>query len=355
MTTASRTDGGDGPILQVQDLAVHFPIRKGPLRRPVGQVKAVDGVTLELRRGETLGLVGESGCGKSTLARAILRLVEPTGGRVLYAGRDVLRMRRRELVAVRRRLQMVFQDPYASLNPRRTVGDIVAEPLRVHHVPGPHRRRVQELLELVGLDPDHAGRHPHAFSGGQRQRIAIARALAVTPDVVVFDEPVSTLDVSVQAQIVNLLQDLQRELGLSYLFIAHDLAVVKQISHRVAVMYLGRLVETGSRHEVFTRPAHPYTAALLSAVPLPDPDLERRREQVILPGEVPSPSAPPSGCTFHTRCPRARPECCRDVPRLETFATGGHRASCFFPVRPGQALAGVASRAGPGEHASAAG
>jgi len=340
------------PLLEVRGLKMHFPIRAGVLRRTVGHVRAVDGVDLTVREGETLGLVGESGSGKSTLARCVLRLLEPTEGEVLFEGKDVLKMGRREMLRARRQMQIVFQDPYASLNPRMSVGSIVAEPLKTHGIgdASERKRRVQELLETVGLNPEHYNRYPHEFSGGQRQRIGVARAIALNPKLVVCDEPVSALDVSIQAQVVNLLQDLQRELGLTYVFIAHDLSVVKHISDRVAVMYLGRIAELSDRGRLYERPRHPYTNALLSAIPIPDPEKERRRRRIVLQGDVPSPANPPSGCTFHTRCPRAQAYCREHVPPLmeqekeeglapeggDGVAAGVHLASCFFPVEEGQ-------------------
>jgi len=330
------TSGGN--LLEVRNLKMHFPIRAGVLKRTVGHVKAVDGVDLAVRPGETLGLVGESGCGKSTLARCILRLLEPTGGEVIFEGRNILELSRKEMLRVRRDMQIIFQDPYASLNPRMTVGNIIAEPLKTHRVEGDIKRQVQELLEIVGLSPEHYNRYPHEFSGGQRQRIGVARALALKPKLVICDEPVSALDVSIQAQIVNLLQDLQREFGLTYIFIAHDLSVVKHISDRVAVMYLGRVVEIADRKTLYERPRHPYTTALLSAIPIPDPEKERERQRIVLEGDVPSPANPPPGCTFHTRCPRAQPYCSEHVPTLETQVENGHRTACFFPVMEGQPI-----------------
>ncbi|WFE24590.1 ATP-binding cassette domain-containing protein [Solwaraspora sp. WMMD937] len=315
-------------------MRVHFPVAAGGVRRrPDAVVRAVDGVSFTVAAGETLGLVGESGCGKSTTGLGLLRLVEPTGGRVSVRGTEVTALRRRELRAMRRQLTMIFQDPYASLDPRMTIGSVVAEPLAVH---GLHRgsrarrHRVGELLELVGLDPDHAHRHPHEFSGGQRQRVGIARALACEPELIVADEPIAALDVSIQAQIINLLEDLRDELGLSYLFIAHDLAAVGHLSDRIAVMYLGRIVEVADRATLFARPAHPYTRALLSAVPLPDPVAERARERIILRGSVPSPADPPSGCNFRTRCPAAFDRCAVDDPVL-TLRGDGHLAACHLP------------------------
>ncbi|MDG4770252.1 oligopeptide/dipeptide ABC transporter ATP-binding protein [Solwaraspora sp. WMMD792] len=321
------------PLLSVTDLRVHFPVAGGGLRRRQhAVVRAVDGVSFTVAAGETLGLVGESGCGKSTTGLGLLRLVEPTGGRVSVRGTEVTALRRRDLRAMRRHLTMIFQDPYASLDPRMTIGSVVAEPLAVH---GLHRgsrarrHRVGELLELVGLDPDHAHRHPHEFSGGQRQRVGIARALACEPELIVADEPIAALDVSIQAQIINLLEDLRDELGLAYLFIAHDLAAVGHLSDRIAVMYLGRIVEVADRATLFARPAHPYTRALLSAVPLPDPVAERARERIILRGSVPSPADPPSGCNFRTRCPAAFDRCAVDDPVL-TARGDGHLAACHL-------------------------
>ncbi|NEE03682.1 ABC transporter ATP-binding protein [Phytoactinopolyspora halotolerans] len=312
---------GEPPLVRATALKVHFPIRSGtPLRGTAGHVRAVDGVDLEVRRGETLGLVGESGCGKSTLGSALLRLVEPTGGTVEFDGADVTSMAKSQLRALRRRMAMIFQDPYASLDPRRTVGDSIAEPLSIHGLyrgRGRRRGRVGELMELVGLSPDHANRYPHEFSGGQRQRVGIARALAGEPDFIVCDEPIASLDVSVQAQVVNLLMRLQRELGLTYLFVSHDLAAVRQVADRVAVMYLGRVVELGPAETVAGSPQHPYTEALVSAVPVPDPQRERERERIVLRGDVPSPAAPPSGCRFRTRCPKVFEPCPDHDPVLQ--------------------------------------
>ena len=325
------------PLLEVQDLRMYFPITRGVLlSRHVGDVKAVDGVSLSIKKGETVGLVGESGCGKSTVGRTILRLYEPTGGRIVVDGRDITHAGGKELRTARRQMQMIFQDPYASLNPRMTAAGIVSEPLEIHGVgePRDRRDRVRELLAIVGLDPDYGDRFPHEFSGGQRQRIGVARALALHPDLIVADEPISALDVSIQAQIINLLEKLQDELGLTYLFIAHDLSVVRHISDRIAVMYLGRLVEVTTARALYERPLHPYTVALLSAVPIPDPVVENRRQRIILTGDVPSPSDPPPGCHFHTRCwLRARlgnPErCVAEAPALRAMATG-HEVACHF-------------------------
>ncbi|MFF3838124.1 ABC transporter ATP-binding protein [Streptomyces sp. NPDC001930] len=317
------------PLLRVRDLTVTFPGR----RRGSAPIRAVDGIGFDLAAGETLGLVGESGCGKSTTGRTIVRLLEPTAGSVSYEGRDISHLSQRALKPLRRDLQMVFQDPHSSLNPRQTVARIIADPLLVQGgTAADARKRAVELMELVGLIPEHIDRHPHEFSGGQAQRIGIARALATGPRLVVADEPVSALDVSVQAQIVNLMERLQRELGLAYLFIAHDLSVVKRVCDRVAVMYLGRIVEIGAKERVYAAPAHPYTRALLSAVPLPDPAAERSRERITLLGDPPSPAAPPPGCTFHPRCPKAREICRTEAPPLRTLVPGEAReVACHFP------------------------
>ncbi|PKW26088.1 ABC transporter ATP-binding protein [Phycicoccus duodecadis] len=322
-------------VLSAQNLVKHYPIRKGVLKRTVGQVKAVDGVTFDLHKGETLGIVGESGCGKSTLGRLLMRLEDPTSGSVAFQGEDWSGASGREMRRLRRNIQIVFQDPYTSLNPRMTVGDIVGEPFEIHPdvVPkGGRRKRVQELLDLVGLNPEHINRYPHQFSGGQRQRIGIARGIALNPSVLICDEPVSALDVSVQAQVVNLMEKLQDELGLAYVFIAHDLSVVRHISDRVGVMYLGRMAELGEEDEVYSRPTHPYTQALLSAVPVPDPTLRGKREQIVLVGDVPSPANPPSGCRFHTRCWKAQDRCTTEEPQLvlRPDGHGEHLSACHF-------------------------
>ena len=330
MTEAAA--GGDGagpPVLEVIDLKKHFPVRKGLLSRTTGKVHAVDGVSFRIGEGETLGLVGESGCGKSTVGRTVLRLLDPTAGRILLNGRDVTDLGKTGMRAVRREMQIIFQDPYSSLNPRMSAGDIVGELLRVHDMgdAAERRERVADLFQRVGLSRGQMDSFPHEFSGGQRQRIGIARALALNPKVIIGDEPVSALDVSIQAQVINLLMDLQQEFNLSYLFVAHDLAVVEHISHRIAVMYLGRIVEHTDKRTLFTDPRHPYTEALLSAVPIPDPRLKRRK--LVLEGDVPSPINPPSGCHFHTRCPYAEERCRIESPTLREIKPG-HQVACHL-------------------------
>ncbi|MFT4702943.1 MAG: oligopeptide transport system ATP-binding protein [Bradymonadia bacterium] len=320
------------PILSMRDVKMHFPIREGILGRVAGHVKAVDGVSLDVMPGETLGLVGESGCGKSTLGRAILQLYKPTAGQVVYReegegveeGVDLCTLKRSDMRPYRRKLQMVFQDPFASLNPRMTVGDIIAEPIRVHKLADGEaaQRRVRELMEMCGLNSRFLKRYPHEFSGGQRQRVGIARALAAEPRLIVCDEPISALDVSIQAQIMNLLEELQAELGLTYVFIAHDLAAVRHISDRIAVMYLGRIVELSTAKDLYANPQHPYTQALISAVPIPDPEIEATRERIVLTGDVPSPRNPPSGCRFRTRCPYAYERCAAEVPARTDLPSG---------------------------------
>ncbi|MFF1649769.1 ABC transporter ATP-binding protein [Streptomyces sp. NPDC058240] len=338
---AGSAAAGGEPILEVRDLVKYYPLTQGILiKKQIGAVKAVDGVSFDLAAGETLGIVGESGCGKSTVARMLVHLEQPTAGSIKYKGEDITKLSGRALKAVRRNIQMVFQDPYTSLNPRMTVGDIIGEPYEIHPEVAPkgeRRRKVQDLLDVVGLNPEYINRYPHQFSGGQRQRIGIARGLALNPEIIVADEPVSALDVSVQAQVVNLLDRLQAEFGLSYVFIAHDLSIVRHISDRVGVMYLGRIVEIGSDEQIYDHPTHPYTQALLSAVPVPDPTAREHRERIILHGDVPSPANPPSGCRFRTRCWKAQERCELEVPLLAvpavfrlTESPAGHDSACHF-------------------------
>jgi oligopeptide transport system ATP-binding protein len=322
-------------VLEVRDLVKHFPLTTGIVfKHQVGAVKAVDGVSLDLMQGETLGVVGESGCGKSTLARLLMALERPTSGSVRFKGEDIFKLRGKALKAMRRNIQIVFQDPYSSLNPRMTVGDIIGEPFEIHPEVAPkgsRRRKVEELLDVVGLSPEHINRYPHQFSGGQRQRIGIARGLALRPDIIICDEPVSALDVSVQAQVINLLENLQNEFGLSYVFIAHDLSVVRHISDRVAVMYLGKVVEIGNEDQIYATPTMPYTQALLSAVPVPDPSLRGTRQQIVLEGDVPSPANPPSGCRFRTRCWKAQEICAQEEPALIIRdGSPDHPSACHF-------------------------
>ncbi|MFF1478843.1 ABC transporter ATP-binding protein [Streptomyces sp. NPDC058301] len=335
-----KVDRGE-PILQVRNLVKHFPLTQGILfKKQIGAVKAVDGVSFDLYQGETLGIVGESGCGKSTVAKLLMTLERATAGEVFYKGQDITKLSGRALKAVRRNIQMVFQDPYTSLNPRMTVGDIIGEPFEIHPEVAPkgdRRRRVQELLDVVGLNPEYINRYPHQFSGGQRQRIGIARGLALNPEIIICDEPVSALDVSVQAQVINLMAKLQDEFNLSYLFIAHDLSIVRHISDRVGVMYLGKLAEIGSDEEIYEHPTHPYTQALLSAVPVPDPDAREHRERIILTGDVPSPANPPSGCRFRTRCWKAEERCATEEPLLAVpvrfqgqDGPVAHESACHF-------------------------
>jgi oligopeptide transport system ATP-binding protein len=321
-------------ILTVDNLVKHYPVTRGVVfKRTIGHVRAVDGVSLELKAGETLGVVGESGCGKSTLARVLMNLERPTAGSVTYRGKDIFSLHGADLRRMRRQIQLVMQDPYTSLNPRMTVGDLIGEPFEIHTEVAPkgdRRRKVQELLEVVGLNPEHINRYPHQFSGGQRQRIGIARALALRPEIIVCDEPVSALDVSIQAQVMNLLDRLQNEFGLAYIFIAHDLSVVRHLSDRVAVMYLGKIMETGSEDQIYERPTHPYTQALLSAVPVPDPTVRQTKQIIRLTGDVPSPANPPSGCRFRTRCWKAQEICANEVPPLVERPGTDHPSACHF-------------------------
>jgi oligopeptide/dipeptide ABC transporter ATP-binding protein len=328
------TNADDDVLLRADHVKKYFPIRDGiVIQREIGRVHAVDDVSLEVRAGETLGLVGESGCGKSTLGRCIIRLHDLTGGSVVFEGRDISRLSRRALRPVRREMQMVFQDPYASLNPRKRVGTILADPLHIHNQGNRKqiKKRVQELLELVGLSPEHLNRYPHEFSGGQRQRIGVARALALHPRLIIADEPVSALDVSIRAQVINLLDDLQEELNLTYIFIAHDLGVVRHVSDRIAVMYLGKIVELGPADAVFSNPIHPYTLSLLAALPIPDPKVNAAREPLVLEGDLPSPANPPAACRFHTRCPYATEICSEVEPELVNYG-GDHWAACHHPL-----------------------
>ncbi len=339
MTVLDQTaESGEVPLLEIRHIKKYFPIRSGVLQREMARVHAVDDVSFAVREGETLGLVGESGCGKSTLGRTIVRLLEPTDGQIIFQGRQIGHLGTRQLRPLRREMQMVFQDPYASLNPRKRVGTIVSDPMRIHNLGSraEQKRRVGEILETVGLSPEHYNRFPHEFSGGQRQRIGIARALALRPKLIVADEPVSALDVSIQSQMLNLLDDLQNELRLTFLFIAHDLGVVRHVSDRIAVMYLGKLVELSPADELYTRPIMPYTEALLSAVPIPDPDLAAKRERIVLEGDVPSPINPPSGCRFHPRCRYATDVCQQLEPPLVDYGNG-HFAACHHPLNVDQA------------------
>ncbi len=354
MTVLEEAAGsGETPLLEVRHVKKYFPIRRGVLQREVARVHAVDDVSFAVREGETLGLVGESGCGKSTLGRTIVRLLEPTDGEIIFQGTPIQKLGTRKLRPLRREMQMVFQDPYASLNPRKRVGTIVSDPMRIHNLGSraEQKRRVGEILETVGLSPEHYNRFPHEFSGGQRQRIGIARALALRPKLIIADEPVSALDVSIQSQMLNLLEDLQNDFNLTYIFIAHDLGVVRHVSDRIAVMYLGKIVELSPAEELYTRPIMPYTEALLSAVPIPDPDLAEKRERIVLEGDVPSPINPPSGCRFHPRC-RYATDICREVePPLVDYGNA-HLAACHHPLNVDEATlqrVGVAEQHTPAE------
>jgi peptide/nickel transport system ATP-binding protein/oligopeptide transport system ATP-binding protein len=329
-------DGGGEHLVEVRDLVMHFPLTEGVLfRRQVGAVQAVDGVSFDVRRGETLGLVGESGCGKSTTARLMLRLLKPTSGSIRFEGREIADLDRAGLTPLRREMQMIFQDPYTSLNPRRTVGTIIGEPFAIHDMhsgEGERKKAIQDLMDIVGLNPEHYNRYPHEFSGGQRQRIGVARALALKPKMIVADEPVSALDVSIQAQIINLLRDLQRDFGITLVFIAHDLSVVRHVCDRIAVMYLGKIVEMAEADALFEHPRHPYTGALLSAVPVPDPRLARNKHRQVLEGDLPSPTNPPHACRFHTRCPKMREGHCDVEEPLLDPKEGGNLAACHYPL-----------------------
>jgi oligopeptide/dipeptide ABC transporter ATP-binding protein len=331
-----QRDGGAENLVEVRDLVMHFPLTEGVIfRRQVGAVQAVDGVSFDVKQGETLGLVGESGCGKSTTARLILRLLKPTSGSIRFEGQEIGGLGRGELTPLRREMQMIFQDPYTSLNPRRTVGTIIGEPFAIHGMhkgDGAQKKAVQDLMDIVGLNPEHYNRYPHEFSGGQRQRIGVARALALKPKLIVADEPVSALDVSIQAQIINLLRDLQREFGLTLVFIAHDLSVVRHVCDRIAVMYLGKVVELAEADALFEHPRHPYTGALLSAVPVPDPRMARQKQRQVLQGDLPSPTNPPQACRFHTRCPKMREGHCDVEEPLLAPKEGGNLAACHYPL-----------------------
>ncbi len=352
---ASAPERGDDLVV-AEDLVKHFQVRRGLTLGSVGTVHAVDGVSFSVARGETFGIVGESGCGKSTTARLLMRLIEPTSGRVLFDGQDLTGMSRRELRPLRRRMQMIFQDPYSSLNPRRPVGTIIAEPLRIHGIGSKEERqaRVREVMEVVGLNPEHHNRYPHEFSGGQRQRIGIARAIVVNPTLIVADEPVSALDVSIQAQVLNLLAELKREFGLTLVFIAHDLSVVRHVCDRVAVMYLGKIVEIGSPDAIYEKPRHPYTGALLSAVPVPSASRRRSPHRAVVRGDVPSPLNPPQACRFHTRCPKAQELCSEVEPPLEQKDALDRRAACHFPLTDDEARAMIERGERPGRSDEAA-
>lgn len=333
------------PLLEIRDLKIHFPIKSGVLQKTTNHVKAVNGVNLTVNKGETIGIVGESGCGKSTLARTIVGLLEPTSGDILFEGESIRHHHQKGMHKLRRDIQMVFQDPFTSLNPRMKAGDIIAAPLKAYKMKENLEGRVRELMDLVGLKADDYDKFPHQFSGGQRQRIGIARALSLNPKLIVLDEPVSALDVSIQAQVINLLEDLQKELNLTYIFIAHDLSVIKHIADKVAVMYLGKVMEVAGNEAFYNDARHPYTNALLSAVPLPDPEKEKRRKRIVLSGELPSPSHPPSGCVFHTRCPFAQEACKLDIPSLEAKNDNvDHLVSCFYPMSAEEQLSKLNER-----------